>query len=82
VESVKSVAWFLSVIHIGIYSSSGSVRAICAERIDSSGRVLDPAVEKLVLSLATNVMNYIHQNICPSFTLEPLLWQGSVAVAG
>jgi hypothetical protein len=48
---------------------------------DSSGQSLDPSVEKLIRSTATNVMNYVRQNICPSVTLERLL-RGGVATAG
>jgi hypothetical protein len=43
---------------------------------DASGRCLDPAVEKLVRSVGTNLLNYVQQNICPRFTLERYLREG------
>src|SRR3989442_3792556 len=45
---------------------------------DPSGHPLDPAAEKLIRSVATNVLNYVRQNICPSVTLERLLRGGAV----
>src|SRR2546422_9158043 len=45
---------------------------------DPSGHPLDPAAEKLIRSVATNVLNYVRQNICPSVTLERLLRGGTV----
>jgi chromate reductase, NAD(P)H dehydrogenase (quinone) len=67
--------------HIGAFVLPLAVSVPNVQKVfDSSGRVLDPAVEKLVRALATNVMNYIRQNICPSVTLERLTRQGTAAV--
>src|SRR5579864_2251073 len=84
IGAVKSLEQLRSIAsHIGAFVLPLAVSIPNVQKVfDSSGRVLDPAVEKLVRSLATNVMNYIHQNICPSVTLERLLRQGTAAVAG
>jgi FMN reductase len=43
---------------------------------DRDGRALDPAAEKMVRQVATNLMAYIQRNLCPAVTLERLLRQG------
>jgi FMN reductase len=77
-EQLRSIASHIGAIVLPLSVSVPNVQQV----FDGSGRVLDPAIEKLVRSVATNVMNYIHQNICPSVTLERLLRQGTAAVAG
>jgi chromate reductase, NAD(P)H dehydrogenase (quinone) len=77
-EQLRSIASHIGALVLPMPISVPNVQKV----FDSSGHVLDPAVEKLIRSLATNVMNYIHQNICPSVTLERLLRQGTAAVAG
>ena len=77
-EQLRSIASHIGAIVLPLPVSIANVQRV----FDASGRALDPAVEKLIRSVATNVMNYIHQNICPSVTLERLLRQGAAAVAG
>jgi chromate reductase len=77
-EQLRSIASHIGAIVLPLPVSIPNVLKV----FDPSGRALDPAIEKLIRSLATNVMNYIHQNICPSVTLERLLRQGTAAVAG
>ena len=43
---------------------------------DPQGNILDPNVDKLVRSVATNLMAYIHKHLCPAVTLERLMRQG------
>jgi chromate reductase, NAD(P)H dehydrogenase (quinone) len=76
-EQLRSVCSHIGAIVLPLPISVPNVRKV----FDSSGRPLDPLVDKLIRTLATNVMNYIHQNICPSVTLERLLRNG-VAAAG
>jgi chromate reductase len=76
-EQLRSVCSHIGAIVLPLPISVPNVRKV----FDSSGRPLDPLVDKLIRTLATNVMNYIHQNICPSVTLERLLRSG-VAAAG
>jgi chromate reductase len=78
VEQLRSISAHIGAIVLPLPVSIPNVQKV----FDASGRVLDPAMEKLIRSLATNVLNYIHQNICPSVTLERLLRQGTAAVGG
>jgi NAD(P)H-dependent FMN reductase len=77
-EQLRSIASHIGAIVLPLPVSIANVQKV----FDASGRALDPATEKLIRSVATNVMNYIHQNICPSVTLERLLRQGAAAVTG
>ena len=74
-EQLRSVCSHIGAIVLPSPVSVPNVRKV----FDSSGRPLDPLVDKLIRSLATNVMNYIHQNVCPSVTLERLLRNGAAA---
>lgn len=76
-EQLRSVCSHIGAIVLPLPVSVANVQTV----FDSTGRPLDPLVEKLVRSLATNVMNYIQQNICPSVTLERLL-RGGLVTAG
>jgi len=77
-EQLRSIASHIGAIVLPLPVSVANVQ----QAFDPSGRVLDPGVEKLVRSVATNLMGYIHQNLCPAVTLERLLRQGVGAVAG
>jgi chromate reductase len=77
-EQLRSIASHIGAIVLPLPVSVPNVQKV----FDASGRVLDPAMEKLIRSLAKSVLDYIHQNICPSVTLERLLRQGVGAVAG
>lgn len=77
-EQLRGIASHIGAFVLPVPISVPNVQ----KAFDSSGRVLEPAVEKLVRSLATNVLDYIHQNICPSVRLERLLRQGTTAVSG
>ena len=76
-EQLRGIASHIGAVVLPQPVSVRNVQKVFA----SSGRVLDPAVETLVRSLATNVLNYIHQNICPSLTLEPLSRHGNTAAS-
>src|SRR5438105_440510 len=83
IGAIKSLEQLRGVVsHIGAIALPSPISVPNVRKVfDSSGRPLDPLVDKLIRTLATNVMNYIHQNICPSVTLERLLRSG-VAAAG
>lgn len=76
-EQLRSIASHIGAIVLPLPVSIANVQRV----FDASGRPLDPATEKMVRSVATNILNYIRQNICPSLTLERLLRSG-VALAG
>ena len=77
-EQLRSIASHIGAMVLPLPVSVANVQKV----FDTSGHALDPAIEKLVRSVATNLMNYIHQNLCPAVTLERLLRQGVAAVAG
>ena len=45
---------------------------------DAEGHCLDPAVEKLVRSVGTNLLDYLGQSVCPRITLERLMREGAI----
>ena len=47
--------------------------------LDSQGRIVEPAVEKMVRQAASNLMAYIEKHLCPAVTLERLLREGAAA---
>src|SRR5216684_302092 len=65
-EQLRSVCSHIGAIVLPLPVSVPNVQKV----FDPSGHPLDPAAEKLIRSVATNVLNYIRQNICPSVTLE------------
>jgi len=78
-EQLRSIASHIGAMVLPLAVSVANVQKV----FDAEGHVLDPAVEKLVRSVATNLMDYIHQNLCPAVTLERLLRSGvASAVAG
>ncbi|HVO80328.1 MAG TPA: NAD(P)H-dependent oxidoreductase [Terriglobales bacterium] len=83
IGAIKSLEHLRGVCsHIGAVVLPLPISVANVQRVfDTSGQVLDPAVEKLIRSLAKNVMDYLHQNVCPSVTLERLLRSG-IAVVG
>jgi len=76
-EQLRGIASHIGGIVLPFSASVPNVQKV----FDSSGKVLDPAVDKLIRTLAKNLLDYIHQNICPSVTLERLMRQGVAAVS-
>jgi len=77
-EQLRSITSHIGAIVLPLPVSVANVQKV----FDPSGHVLDPNVDKLVRALAKSVLDYIHQNICPSVTLERLLRQGIATVGG
>jgi NAD(P)H-dependent FMN reductase len=75
-EQLRSICSHIGAIVLPLPVSVANVQKI----FDSSGRITDAAMEKLIRGLATNVMNYIHNAICPAITLERVLREGPAAV--
>ena len=46
---------------------------------DPQGNCLDPAMEKYIRRLATNLMEYLTNHVCPKYTLERMLREGVAA---
>ncbi len=72
-EQLRSVCAHIGAIVLPLPISIPNVQKL----FDRDGRCLDPNVEKLIRSVAANLMNYIHNAICPSVTLERLLRSGA-----
>lgn len=68
-EQLRGVCAHIGAIALPLPVSVANVQKV----FDSSGRCLDPGVEKLVRGVASNLMNYIHNAVCPAITLERLL---------
>src|SRR5713226_7999632 len=72
-EQLRGVCSHIGAIVLPLPISVANVQKV----FDGEGRCLDPAVEKLVRSTGTNLLAYIHNNVCPRVTLERLLRTGA-----
>ena len=77
-EHLRSVCSHIGAIVLPMPVSVAQVQSV----FDAEGRCLDPSVEKLVRSVATNLLDYVQENICPRVTLERVLREGVAAVFG
>jgi FMN reductase len=75
-EHLRGVVSHIGAIPLPLPASIPNVQ----RAFDPQGRVLDPNAEKMLRSAATNLLNYIHQNICPRVTLERILREGPSAL--
>lgn len=71
-EHLRGVVSHIGAIALPLLASVANVQSV----FDASGRSLDPAVEKLIRGVGTNLLNYIRQNLCPRVTLERLVREG------
>jgi chromate reductase len=72
-EQLRSVVSHVGGIVLPLPISIANVQKV----FDREGHPLDPAVEKTVRRVATNLMGYIEKHICPAITLERLMREGS-----
>ncbi len=75
-EQLRSICSHIGAIVLPLPLSIANVQKV----FDNAGHTTDPSVEPLIQALAANILNYIHQNICPAVTLEKLLREGVSAV--
>jgi len=82
IGAIKSLEALASVcIHVGAIVLPGAVSVAGVQRLfDSEGRCLDAGVEKRIRSVASNLVDYIHGNICPRIALEQMV-RGTAGVA-
>jgi chromate reductase, NAD(P)H dehydrogenase (quinone) len=71
-EHLRGVVSHIGAIAMPLPASVANVRSV----FDANGRILDPAVEKLIRGVGSNLLNYIRQNLCPRVTLERLVRDG------
>jgi chromate reductase, NAD(P)H dehydrogenase (quinone) len=75
-EHLRGVCSHIGAVVLPLAASVANVQKVFAP----DGRVLDPAVEKMIRNVATNVVNYVKHNICPGIALEKILRDGPGSV--
>ena len=75
IGAVKSLEQLRGVCsHVGGIVLPGSVSVANVKKVfDDQGRCTDPAVEKRIRSVATNLLDYIGDAICPRIALEAMV---------
>ncbi|HET7295282.1 MAG TPA: NAD(P)H-dependent oxidoreductase [Vicinamibacteria bacterium] len=78
IGAIKSLEQLRSVCaHVGALALPLPVSVANVQKVfDAEGRCLDPGVEKLVRSVATNLTNYLRKAVCPAIQLERILREG------
>jgi chromate reductase len=79
IGAIKALEHLRSVCsHIGAIVLPGVVSVAGVQQLfDEQGRCLDEATEKRIRGVATNLLDYIHENICPRVALEEMARRGS-----
>ncbi|HSE57363.1 MAG TPA: NAD(P)H-dependent oxidoreductase [Nitrospiraceae bacterium] len=74
IGAIKALEHLRSVVsHIGGIVLPLPISVANVQRVfDEQGRCLDPDAERLIRSVATNLLQYIEQNVCPRVMLERL----------
>jgi FMN reductase len=75
IGAIKSLEHLRSVCsHVGSIVLPGPVSVAGVGKLfDEQGRCLDEATDKRVRGVATNLMEYLQQNVCPRMTLEAMV---------
>ncbi len=75
IGAIKSLEQLRSVCsHVGAIVLPGPVSIAEVQGLfDESGRCLEERIEKRIRGLATNLLDYIHDNICPRVALEQMV---------
>jgi len=76
-EQLRSVASHIGAVVLPLPISIPNVQKV----FDTQGRIQDPQMEKVIRSVATNLLRYLHANVCPAVTLERLLREGKIEAA-
>lgn len=72
IKSLESLQGICS--HVGAIVLPGSVSIAGVQKVfDDDGRCTDPSVEKRIRGLATNLLDYIRDSICPRYALEAMV---------
>ena len=79
IGAIKSLEMLRSICsHVGCLVLPGPVSVAGVNKaFDEDGNVLDPAVEKSVRGVATGLLDYLHQNVCPRVALEAMVREGA-----
>ncbi len=75
IGAIKALEHLRSVLsHVGAIVLPGPVSVARVGTVfDQSGRCLDATTETRIRGVATNLIDYIHRNICPQVALEQLV---------
>ena len=75
IGAIKSLEQLRGVCsHVGAIVLPGPISVAGVNKVfDEEGSCLDASVEKSIRGVATNLMDYIQQNVCPRFALEILV---------
>jgi len=82
IGAIKSLEHLRGVVsHIGALALPLPISlANVQEVFDEQGHSLDPAVEKTIRRVATNLLEFINRHICPRVTLERILREGAASL--
>ena len=72
IGAIKSLEQLRSICsHVGAIILPGPVSVANVHKVfDASGKCLDPSLEKRIRGVATTLIDYIHNHICPKLALE------------
>ncbi len=78
IGAIKSLEHLRGVVsHIGGHALPLPISIANVQKVfDREGHIVDPSVEKMVRQVATNLLAYIEQTVCPAVTLERLMREG------
>jgi chromate reductase, NAD(P)H dehydrogenase (quinone) len=81
IGAIKSLEHLRGVVsHVGGIVLPLPVSIANVQKVfDQAGRAQDPAAERMVRQVATNLLGYIEKNLCPAITLERLLRESAAA---
>jgi NAD(P)H-dependent FMN reductase len=71
-EHLRGVCSHIGAIVLPLPVSVANVQKV----FDNDGHCLDPSVEKLIRKVASNLIDYLRQHVCPAITLERILRTG------
>ncbi len=79
IGAIKSLEQLRSVCsHVGAIVLPGPVSVANVRSLfDEDGRCRDEAIEKRIRGVATNLLHYIHDNLCPRIALEEMVRGGA-----
>lgn len=72
-EQLRSVCSHIGAIVLPLPISVANVQNV----FDAQGHCRDANIEKQIRSVATNLLNYLHNFVCPAVTLERLMRKGA-----
>jgi len=80
IGAIKSLESLRSVCsHVGAIVLPGPVSVAGVQALfDEEGQCLDASIERRIRSVATNLLDYIQDNICPRHTLEAMVRAGTI----